>query len=58
MPNHTVIVKDSCLTDHDGDLVEILRQLLVVCGCSPKALVRLYEYSAGRIPLKYRVCIQ
>ena len=57
MPNHTVSVKESCLTNHDGDLVEILRQLLVVCGCSPKALVRLFEYSAGRIPVKCRVSI-
>ena len=58
LPTQTVIVMESLLTDHDGDLAKVLMKILEVCGCTPKAIIRLYEYSAGRIPLKSRVSIQ
>ena len=58
MPYRTVVVTESCLTDYHGGLEEILKQLLVACNCIPKAPVREYAHSDGRIPVKYRVTIQ
>jgi hypothetical protein len=58
MPDQTVIVTESWLTDYHGGLDEILKKLLVMCNCSPKALVRGFTYSDGRILVKYRVSIQ
>ena len=52
LPTQTVIVTESLLTDHDCDLAKVLMSILEACGCTPKAMIRLYEYSAGRIPLK------
>ena len=57
MPDRTVIVTESCLTDYHGGLEEILKQLLVACNCIPKAPIREYAHSDGRIPVKYRVTI-
>jgi hypothetical protein len=53
-----MVVTESCLTDYHGGLEEILKQLLVACNCIPKAPVREYAHSDGRIPVKYRVTIQ
>jgi hypothetical protein len=58
MPDWTVIVSESWLTDYHRGLDEILKQLLVTCNSSPKALVREFAYSDGRIPIKYRVSVQ
>jgi hypothetical protein len=58
MPDSTVIMTESWWTDYHGGLNEILKQLLVTCNCSPKALVREFAYSDGRIPVKYRVSVQ
>ena len=57
LPTQTVVVTESLLTDHDCDLAKVLMSILEACGCTPKAMIRLYEYSAGRIPLKSRVSI-
>jgi hypothetical protein len=58
MADRTMIVIESWFTDYHGGLDEILKQLLVMCNCSPKALVREFAYSDGRIPVKYRVSVQ
>jgi hypothetical protein len=58
MPDRTKIVTESWLTDYHGGLDEILKQLLVTCNYSTKALVRVFAYSDGRILVKYRVSVQ
>lgn len=58
LPYQTVIVKETFLTEHAGKLAKLLHDMLVACKVSPRIPVRMYEYSAGRIPLKYRVSIE
>jgi hypothetical protein len=58
MPDRTVIVTKTWLNEYHGGLDEILKQLLVMCNYSPKALAREFAYSDGRIPVKYRVSVQ
>jgi hypothetical protein len=58
MPDWTVIVAESWLTNYHGGLDEILKQLLVMWNYSLKVLVQEFAYSDGRILVKYRVSVQ
>ena len=57
LPGRTVIAKESSLDRYQGELVEILTQLLETFSCSPKALVKIFGYYHGGVLAKYRVSI-
>ena len=57
LPDRTMIVKESWLDQYQGDLMEILTQLLVTFSCSPKSLVKMFAYYDRSILAKYRVSI-
>ena len=57
LPGHTVIAKESSLDHYQGELVEILTQLLDTFSCPPKSLVKIFAYYHGGVLAKYRVSI-
>ena len=54
-PGRTVVVKDYGLDLYQGELVEILNQLLETFSCPPKTLVKISPFYDGEVIAKYRV---
>ena len=57
LPGRTVIAKESSLDRYQGELVEILTQLLQTFSCPLKSLVKIFAYYDGGVLAKYRVSI-
>jgi hypothetical protein len=56
-PSRTVQVRDVTLDDYDGNLSNILRGILLECGCETCIPVKKYAYYEGRVFQKYKVGI-
>jgi hypothetical protein len=54
----TVKVREVWLNEYDGDMIDVLRTLLLKCGCDPLVRVMKYAYYDGTVKAKSRVCIQ
>jgi hypothetical protein len=48
-PSSTVQVRDKTLDDYDGNLSDILRGILLECGCETRIPVKKYAYYEGKV---------
>src|SRR6266699_3258819 len=56
-PARTVRIKEATLDEYDGKLEDILRGMLLACGCPTNIPVKKISYYDGNIHAKYRVRI-